>query len=590
VCLAGLHHLVEMVEKLRAAPPPIVENAKSTLASGPQAEFSITSPVMIGMVGLFLMGLVNSAFFRRLVASSFHGLFRIVRSTIIEPISWLIHAEWVQRFFHSRLFVMTFRFLVKPLFWTGVAWLTLPIYNATWQTAIGHALSLFLGVNLLLNSRVGRKMEELMTDWLVQTWHRFGLRILTGLFWLIVDISKRVLETIEWLMYSVDEWLRFRSGQSMAMLGYKAVLGAIWFFVAYVLRFSVNLLIEPQINPIKHFPVVTVSHKLLWPLVPSLAGLLANTMEKGWAYTVAAGIITCIPGIFGFLVWELKENWRLYAANRRKELGPTPIGSHGETMGRFLKLGFHSGTLPKRFAKLRRAERKARNHGGWNAVRKHLRVLHHVEIAIQRHVEREFITLLMESPSWQRPAIALNHVRVGATSVLLEFTDRTEDRSPIKLVISIQSGWLIADVHCTNWLDRLAMQEREVLATALIGLYKSMGIELVQQHVEAAFHDLKTCHPSQAGIVLWLGKELETEVLYDLHVGPWIAPQTIQGLPHRSLPTLERSQLVFIDVPVPWERWGMAWQQDRSGQGIPRNGLVNATVLPQDIEGRAGER
>ena len=41
---------------------------------------------------------------------------------------------------------------------------------------------------------------------------------------------------------------------------------------------------------------------------------------------MATLIIWCIPGIFGFLVWELKENWRLYAANRPQGLQPMIIG------------------------------------------------------------------------------------------------------------------------------------------------------------------------------------------------------------------------------------------------------------------------
>ena len=68
-----------------------------------------------------------------------------------------------------------------------------------------------------------------------------------------------------------------------------------------------------------------------------------------------------LPGIFGFLVWELKENWRLYRANRAPDLKPVVIGSHGETMLRLLRPGFHSGTVPKLYAKLRRAQRKGQH-------------------------------------------------------------------------------------------------------------------------------------------------------------------------------------------------------------------------------------
>ena len=73
-----------------------------------------------------------------------------------------------------------------------------------------------LALNLLLNSRVGRTIEEMIADWTVQTWQRYGLRFILGVFWWIVDVFKTFLETVERLMYSVDEWLRFKSGDSQS--------------------------------------------------------------------------------------------------------------------------------------------------------------------------------------------------------------------------------------------------------------------------------------------------------------------------------------------------------------------------------------
>ena len=210
----------------------------------------------------------------------------------------------------------------------------------------------------------------MVVDEVVQGWRRFGLRLITGLFWLIVDLFRRLLQIIERLMYSVDEWLRFRSGQGRVALIAKAGMGFLWFFVAYVLRFAVNVLLEPQINPIKHFPVVTVGHKLLLAAYKPAADFLIGWLgiNKIEAYAIGGTVIWCIPGIFGFLVWELTANWRLYAANRPQRLRPVKIGSHGETMIRLLRPGFHSGTVPKRYAKLRRAERHARAGGDWGAV------------------------------------------------------------------------------------------------------------------------------------------------------------------------------------------------------------------------------
>ena len=61
------------------------------------------------------------------------------------------------------------------------------------------------------------------------------------------------------------------------------------------------------------------------------AGLKSLGLKSVQAKTYATTIAFLIPGIFGFLVWELKENWRLYGANRPRQLKPVPIGHHGET-------------------------------------------------------------------------------------------------------------------------------------------------------------------------------------------------------------------------------------------------------------------
>ena len=117
----------------------------------------------------------------------------------------------------------------------------------------------------------------------------------------------------------------------------------------------------------------------------------------------------CIPGVFGFLAWELKENWRLYKANRSTKLKPVLIGDHGETLLRLLCPGFHSGTIPRLFNKQRRAARRdasnlTSNKQAWFAER-----LHHESRAVQHFIERELIALLDESralmsatSSWQQ--------------------------------------------------------------------------------------------------------------------------------------------------------------------------------------------
>ena len=147
-------------------------------------------------------------------------------------------------------------------------------------------------MNLVLNTRIGRDVDELVTDWLTQTWHRFRIHVLATFLRFIMDIFSRLLQNIERMLYTVDEWLRFRTGERPLAVAVKAVLGVLWFFVNYFIRFCVTLLIEPQINPIKHFPVVTVSHKILLPLtVPFIHFLAARSAPCGpipsrrlWSY------------------------------------------------------------------------------------------------------------------------------------------------------------------------------------------------------------------------------------------------------------------------------------------------------------------
>src|SRR5262249_26010461 len=146
------------------------------------------------------------------------------------------------------------------------------------------------------------------------------VNLVVGLITLILQFFRGIFEAIDQAIYAVDEWLRFREGQGRFAFVLKLFFGAAWFLFTYVFRFAWSLMVEPQINPIKHFPVVTVSHKLLLPLIPSLA------KEFGLSEKTMGTIVFGIPGIFGFLVWEFRENWKLYRANASPTLRPVVIG------------------------------------------------------------------------------------------------------------------------------------------------------------------------------------------------------------------------------------------------------------------------
>src|SRR5260370_33774515 len=87
------------------------------------------------------------------------------------------------------------------------------------------------------------------------------------------------------------------------------------------------------------------------------------------AFALIVPTLWLVPGACAFFFWEMKENWRLFRANRPVRLKPVVVGRHGETMLHLLKPGFHSGTIPRLFGNLRQAERSAYWTGDWRPAR-----------------------------------------------------------------------------------------------------------------------------------------------------------------------------------------------------------------------------
>jgi hypothetical protein len=544
------------------------------------AGVSITWSVLrVVLLGTFLLGILNVDWFR-------HGAWRVlvescraVGDLAVGVARWVRGIEWLNRLLRSRLARLAYRFVLKPLAFTALASFVLP-GAVGWKTSLASGAGLFLAINLVLNSRVGRDLEEQFVDGLMQAWRRLGIPIFTGLFYFVVDIFRGVLEAMERLIYTVDEWLQFRSGETRLKFAMKAALGPVWLFVAYVLRFCINLLIEPQINPIKHFPVVTVSHKLLIPCIPAFIGLLEQTMDKNVAKIVATAIIFGIPGVFGFLVWELKENWRLYAANRARDLPPSVVGQHGETMGRLLRPGFHSGTVPKLFGKLRRAERRTHAGGSDHAVVKQLRAIGRVQMAVQRFVERELLELLSHARWRQAGAVVLGSIHLSTNRIRIVLDRSAEANRPLELALDMRSGWLVAGVLRPGWTARLEPAERLVLETALAGLYKLAGVEMIRAQLCAILPQSAEWDVAGEGLVLDTQDGQRTPVSYNLRREGPIAPQVAGGRPWQTFPTLDPSQVFFTHVPVGWDRWVEFWQGVENRRESQAEPILAIRVLP----------
>jgi hypothetical protein len=468
LALAGLQHLVHWVTKwLPAMDSPIhmVDAARESAAA------QETSLPAIIILGIWIALLIHRPRFRAWCVRQLRNAWRYVRKSMIDLVTSFLDSHLVRRVLQSLAYAAVRNYLLRP----AIATLLIGLVARLFQNRLSPHLTVdvFLGTALFLNSPIGRYADERIGDYAVRAWHDLRMRVLAAAFQWIMDTFHRLLVGLERVVYTVDEWLRFRAGDKRQVEAVKLFSGTCWFFISYLVVFVFTLLVEPQVNPIKHFPVVTVSHKLILPTGPEFVERLEPYIGLARANTLVWSTIWLIPGVFGFLVWELKENWRLYSANRPSQLLPLPIGHHGETMVRLLRPGFHSGTLPKTFSSLRSASRKAQQSGNWKQVNKKRAQIHRVEEAVRRFVDRDLKGLLDDAQLFPATRFKVGKIRVATNriDVALEGASQTT-----WLTWEEDGGKLTATLLGDAWIDRMHPQQREMFGWALGGLFQRSGV------------------------------------------------------------------------------------------------------------------
>ena len=359
----------------------------------------------------------------------------------------------------------------------------------------------------------------------------------------------------------------------MFKLVIKAVLGTLWSVVRYVLRLYVNLFVEPTVNPIKHFPVVTVAAKLIIPFIPAIlsgvAGPAVKVMGPTMGNSFAAFTVIVLPGLAGFLVWELKENWKLYQATRPKTLRTVAIGHHGESMASFLAPGFHSGTVPKLYTRLRRAAWRDDEQG----VAKQKDGLHHVEEAVTRFVDRQLVSMLNDVSAFRASDVAVHDVEIGSNRIQVALASPSLGRDHVTIRFEHQSGWLVASLADPGWAARLDGDQRTILETALAGFYKLSAVDLVREQLEHVLRgEAPTAPPydvADHGLVVWSRQGFEIEAIYDLRTTKMI-PRGRSGPYEGSLPPLRGKHVVLRKDPLYWAVWTSRWRQIERGDSPAR--------------------
>ncbi|MHB1422388.1 MAG: hypothetical protein ACYC3I_04165 [Gemmataceae bacterium] len=595
VLLQGCKLVVEteFVQEL-AAKRPLLEswsNSAFDPRSGieillePKPRFPIAAAFSFLLLGSFLLALLHLRWFRELCKQTFLLMYRALHGVLIDVPLYAIHLPLVQQALKGWPFL---------LFWSGVfkpAMACLLLASIVPEAFVNRTSGFITYVLLcfVLNWRPVKAMGEALLQALADFYELLRAGLLPGMLRLLLWAFKRVTDGLEYLLHAVDEWLRYRQGDSQLSLVVRTAAAFLWYPVAWLLRFYLVVLVEPGFHPLKA-PISILAAKFIYPILlpqmPELAKRLEPSLGPVLAYVIASLIavptVWLLPDVFGFLFWEMKENWRMYRANRQRLLRPVGVGPHGETVRQLLQPGFHSGTVPKLYARLREAEREAIRTGSWRTARTWRRSLAEVEQTIRRLVERELVKLLQESMRWKGQPVGVGKVMLTPTRIGIELVQAEAERA-VRLEWEDQAGWLVASIREPGWLEALDNVQRQDVTTALAGLYKLVGIDLVAEQVRESLPTGTSFTLTERDLIVETGPLGEAAVRYDLtRPRGALRPRTLEGEPAANWPALEPRRLLFARMPLTWQQWIESWQSNPDGKSPPRLLSTSVHLLPAE--------
>lgn len=570
---------------------------------------ALLNPTSFFATALITLGLVHLNWLRAAAKKLLGWMGWLLITLFIHLPRWVLHRRAVSRFFGIRVVRAGLRRIGLPLVIASSVYVILQ--NIKWPMGARWIETLsgfvFVLVALLMGPRMGSFVEELMFDWVAPRWRTFSHQVLPGLLRLITDLFRRVMNAMERGMYRVDELLRFRTGQSRVALAVVALGGFAWGMVAYLIRMYITLFVEPELNPIKHFPVATVAHKLtlpiLLPVPPAAVAYFETAFPPVIAFilgTFVSVTVFILPSVAGFLAWELKENRKLYRAARPKLLEPASLGPHGHTMIELLTPGLHSGTLPKLYERLRRGAQReddaaraslagdsssSEKSQGYRA--RFLAGILQVETDVRRFVEREILALLTHSVGWPFGRINVDAIDCGSNRIRIRLACPTVSPDPCELAFEEQDGFIIASIPAPGFVQALGKASSDALErfeNALVGLYCVAGVDLVNEQIRRVVGERSTYGIAGKYLVVWPDQDYRTELLYKLRttfprnrIRPKVRGRRPQGKP----PAIERDQLFFDRKSVSWQVWYETWQIEADA---PVASLLHgASILPISV-------
>ncbi|MBK9259747.1 MAG: hypothetical protein IPM54_07885 [Polyangiaceae bacterium] len=265
-------------------------------------------------------------------------------------------------------------------------------------------------------------------------------------------------------------------------------------------------------------------------------------------------------------------------------------------MGTLMRPGFHSGTLPKHFAKLRKAARQAefaeslgKTHAH-SALRGLQQTLEDLKETIRRAVEREVGELLAECPHFQAGSISVVGIELGSNRVTVELGCEKLSKSHTVVAFEEQSGLIVASVTDPGFIDVFPDNATRILfENALAGFYRVAGVDLVREQIRAVLGEDVAYDISDEGLVVWPDGNYQTEIIYRLDTGyedPIVEPTVRGRAPTATAKPIDLRKIMFRDQHITWADWVGAWSNHEPRKGGFSRVLFGASILPPWQAGR----
>lgn len=538
-------------------------------------------------LGVFFFGIINNLSIRTLVFECLLILWKTSKFIFYKIPATLLSWNPFLLIWKSLPVQIIYSLILKPFLFTEAVALWLP---KSYPYHVGE-IALFIGFTLLLNSRPGRLLSEFAISGMMTLGKLVQDGLISILFTIMVQSFKKTIEGLEFILQWVNDWLRLRGRAKPWKVALRGVLGLLWSPIAFFLRFYTVVLIEPGINPIK-FPISSVAAKFTYPIIipltPEIVHLFSPFIGDVLSNLFFGTTIWLLPNLFGFLFWETKENWGLYRANRPQSLRPMAVGTHGETIPQLLKLGFHSGTIPKLFMKLRKAEQEAVSRSDWRKARTLRLDLQTIKERLARFIERDLlIPMQQNNKSFVKP-LRVSEVSFGLNRIEAEMTGMDDNGyASFKISFELIDGILMGSVSKPGGTLALNEQQNRCLSLGIAGLYKFAGIEISKEQVTSNLPSWVTDWKIAEGNLV-LFSENQSTILVPINTGEPLPKLQVKKLENAcTLNALDAERLLFGRQPLTWQEWSNGW--DRSANNLYVWPLYYAGVEP-DIVGNAPNR